>query len=250
MLCLWIIVSSVISYGSPGGHGPFQKGEEPLPVSLADCKPFRSEYKMEDETNYPGILYFRAPGDTRGAILKMERMIKTNDCYWCILVLDRKGRPISTLATNDMASYVYSVYSADLNQDGQADFLVNIWTGASGLAGEGSTTTFLLSSGTRYVALDWYNHDFEPEDIVRFKKGGPSYFINNELISNGDEKTKDGRDHNFWVYQLYRFSGSKMVEANRDDPRFPKWVWYTIKENHRETDQLTAEQKKRILRNK
>jgi hypothetical protein len=85
------------------------------------------------------------------------------------------------------------------------------------------------------------------KDIVRFKKGGPSYFIYNDLIGSGDEKTRDGRYHNFWVYQLYRFEGNKMVLANADDSRFPKWVWYTNRDNHKATDQLTKEQQQKLL---
>jgi hypothetical protein len=235
------------AHGYPKDHAPFQKGEAPPSVRSTACSIVKRQYLGDDEADCQSILYFAAPHDPKGTMLKMERLTDTNSCCWRITVLDGKGRPISTPATNDMPSYVYSVRSADLNQDGQTDFLVNIWSGGCGLAFEGSTTTFLLSSGVRYVTTDFYSFDFGPEDVVSFKKGGPCYFIHNDLIGNGEEKTKDGRDHNFWVYQLYRFSGSEMVEANGDDPRFPKWVWYTSKENHRETDQLTAAQKKRLL---
>ncbi len=236
-----------VAHGYPKHYAPFQKGEAPQPVPLLDCSIVKEQYVADDFPDYPSILYFTAPRDSTRTVLKMERLVEANSPCWRITALDRKRRPISTPATNYMTSYSYSVKSADLNQDGQTDFLVNIWTGGCGLAAVGSTTTFLLSSGAGYVATDYYSFDFGPEDIVRFKKGGPCYFIHNDLIGNGDEKTKDGRDHNFWVYQLYRFSRGKMDEANRDHARFPKWVWYTFKENHNETDQLTQEQKMRLL---
>jgi len=181
-------------------------------------------------------------------MVKLERLIEDVSPGWRISVLDRNGKTISRPSTNDMVSSGYQVKCADLNQDGELDFLVNIWTGGCGLAGEGSTTTFLLSSGKKYVATDFYSYDFGPEDIVSFKKGGPCYFIENGVFGSGSEKTRDGRDHNFWVYQLYRFSGSKMIRANGDDPRFPKWIWFTLRENHSETDQLTSRQKKRLLK--
>ncbi len=118
------------------------------------------------------------------------------------------------------------------------------------MAFTGSTKTFLLSDKGKYKETNFYSYSFGPEDIVRLKPDGPFYFIHNDLIGNGDEKTRDGRDHNFWVYQLYKFSGSQMITANEDDTRFPKWVWYSFKDNHKETDLLNADQKKRILKMK
>jgi len=244
------LLTGGLALGYPKDYGPFQKAETPQSVELSDCPLIRCEYKSDDITNYPSILFFAAGPDGTGTIVRAERIISTNDCYWWISVLDAKGTPISGLATNEMSSYIYRVQCADLNGDGKADFLVNIWSGGCGLAGEGSTTTFLLSSEMRYVPVNWHSFDFGPEDIVRFSNGGPCYFICNDLIGNGDEKTKDGRDHNFWVYELYRYDGRQMVLANADDPRFPKWVWYTFKENHKETDQLTKDQKQRILGNR
>ena len=217
-----------------------------MPVTLTDCS-YGTQHLPGDETDYPSIYLFRAAQDNSGVVVKIERVTETNAYGWCIAVLGRRGSPLSALVTNDIPSYGINVRSANLNQDNKPDFLVNIWTGGCGLAGQGSMTTFLLSDGERYVATSFYSYDFGPEDIVRFATNGPCYFISNDLIGNGEEKTKDGRDHNFWVYQLYRFDGSQMILANVDDPRFPKWVWYTFKENHKETDQLTKDQKQRIL---
>jgi len=237
----------VSAHGYPKEHSPFQKGEAPSSVRLPACILVKSQSLAGDLADYPSVLFFAAPNDPQKTTLKLERLSGTNAYGWRVTVLDGNGRPISAPATNDMSGDVYSVECADLNQDGQTDFLVNIWTGGCGLAAEGSKTTFMLSSGARYVASAFESFDFGPEDIVRFKEGGPCYFIHNDLVGNDDEKTKDGRDHNFWVYQLYRFSGDAMVKANEDDPRFPKWIWFTFKENHNETDQLTAKQKRRLL---
>jgi hypothetical protein len=169
---------------------------------------------------------------------------------WQVTVRDKKGISLSKPVTNDMPTHCIRVSTADLNQDGETDFIVNIWSGGCGLAGEGSTTTFLLSDKGKYKATNFYSYGFGSEDIVRLKPDGPLYFIHNDLIANGNEKTRDGRDHNFWVYTLYKFSGNQMVEANKDDPRFPKWVWYSFKDNHQETDLLNADQKKSIMETK
>lgn len=246
IMLLGIIALCGVAHGYPTSHGPFQLGEVPPSVPLMNCAIAKEEYPAGNKADEPSGVYYTAPRDPNRATLKMERLI--SDSSWRISVLNGDGILISAAVTNFIPFSAYRVRSADLNHDSQPDFIVNISSGGCGLAAEESTTIFLLSSGGRYVAKDFYSFDFGPEDVVSFKEGAPCYFIHNDLIDNGDEKTKDGRDHNFWVYQLYRFSGSEMVEANGDDPRFPKWVWYTFKDNHSETDQLTTQQKRRLLK--
>jgi len=142
------------------------------------------------------------------------------------------------------------VFSCELNKDGLPDFIVNVWSGGTGLAMLGSEVTFLVSSKEGYQATSFYLFSFGKEDLVQFRAGGPVYFILNDLISNDEEKTLDGRDHNFWVYELYRIDGARFVPADADESGFPKWVWFTDRENHEETTQLTSEQKARLLKKK
>ena len=116
----------ITAHGYPRDHGPFQKGEAPPSVPLTECILVKTQYLAGDMADYPSVLYFVAPNDPKRTTLKLERLIGTNSCEWRITVLDGKGRPISAPATNDMPSYIASVKSADLNQDGRTDFLVNI----------------------------------------------------------------------------------------------------------------------------
>lgn len=134
-----------------------------------------------------------------------------------------------------------------MNGDGKPDFIVNVWSGGCGLAAEGSEVTFLLSGQDGYRAASFYLYDFGKQDLVRFKAGGPVYFIFNDLIGSGGEKTRDGRVHNFWVYTLNRIEASRFIPANSDQPGFSKWVWFTNKANHEETTQLSQEQINRLL---
>jgi len=233
--------------GYPKDHGPFPLGQSPSKVRLHACRLVKVEHLPDDGPEYPSILYYAEKADAKKLVVRMEALSGTNAYGWVIIVLDGKGVPLSKPATNNMPGFVSSVFCADLNQDGQPDFLVNIWSEGCGLGGSLSETTFLMSSGTRYAATEFTTFDFGPEDLVRFKPGGPCYFIDNGLFDNGQEHTRDGRNHNFWVYQLYRFDKDGMVAANGDDARFPKWVWYTFRENHDETTQLTPAQKKRLL---
>jgi len=241
-------VSVASSFGYTA-YGPFAKGETPQKVAIRTC--VELEKKTHEQTGNATDVWRYAKSETSIAPFVKLRRIKNNAGDTCeITVNDKDEKPLCALATDDMPGDYFTVFTADLNQDGEPDFMVNIQCMGCGLAADGSTTTFLLSEKGKYTATQFYSYGFRPEDIVRLKPNGPCYFIHNDLIGNGAEKTKDGRKHNFWVYQLYRFNGKKMVEANKDDARFPKWVWYTDKENHQETDQLTADQKTRLLRKK
>jgi len=167
---------------------------------------------------------------------------------WIVAISDTHGKSLmSAPFTNSMTSSLMEVFSGDLNQDGIPDFIVNVWSGGTGLAMDGSEVTFLLSSKDGYRASSFCHYAFGKEDVVRFSAHGPVYFIRNQLIGNDGEKTRDGRDHNFWVYNLNRIEGSRFLPADADQPGFPKWVWFTDQANHDETTQLSQEQKNRLL---
>ena len=82
-----------------------------------------------------------------------------------------------------------------------------------------------------------------PEDVIRLARAGRCYIVQTTFIHG--EKGRDGRAHNYWVYHLLEVDGNQ-VRISRRSRLFPKWVWYTHKENHKETTQLTAEQKRRL----
>jgi hypothetical protein len=39
-----------------------------------------------------------------------------------------------------------------------------------------------------------------------------------------------------------------LADAIADDRQFPKWVWYTHRENHEETKLLSAKQKEKLIK--
>ena len=229
----------------PKEYGPFTPEESPTIVPLTKCSNVKGMDTTAYEKSFPKMQFFVTKKETATRIVGIEPLTRTGG--WRIAIFDGNGLRISQLMINDVVGGIAYVKSADLNQDGKPDFIVEFCLFGCGLAAEGSTHLFLLSYGRTYTALNYYSYHFGAEDIVRFRRAGPCYFIHNDLIGNGEEKTRDGHNHNFWVYRLYRFKGSQMVMANADDPRFPKWIWYTFKENHKKTDQLTNDQKKRII---
>ncbi len=232
--------------GYPASHGPFPPRHEPTAMKLAPCDLVREvktlngdilgtvrEYRLQAVKSRQGQITLTLRGTTNG---------------WAIGLLDGHGKNLLPVPfTNSMTGFQMEVFSCDLNGDNQPDFIVNVWSGGCGLAAEGSEVTFLLSAKEGYRAASFYLYDFGRQDLVRFKAGGPVYFIFNDLIGSGGEKTRDGRDHHFWVYTLNRIYGNRFIPADADQPGFPKWVWFTNKANHDETTQLSQGQKNGLL---
>ncbi len=235
----------VLAY--PANYGPFLPGHEPIAVQLHKCELVR-EVKSPTDDIAGAIQEYRLPAAESGRQPITLILLGTTN-GWAINLHDTQGRNLMPVSfTNSMTSSQMEVSDCDLNGDGQPDFIVNIWSGGCGLAADGSEVTFLLSSKDGYRSASFYLYGFGNEDLVRFKPQGLVYFIFNDLIGSDGEKTRDGREHNFWVYELKRIDGARFVPADADQPGFPKWVWFTSKENHEETRQLTPAQKTRLLK--
>ncbi|MEI6194778.1 MAG: hypothetical protein WCS42_10655 [Verrucomicrobiota bacterium] len=238
----------------PTSYGPFPPGHEPAVMPLEKCKLVQTikvesgKRKAGEFLNPDGIIReYRLPAAGSGKKqITLALRGTTNGCE--INLSDAHGKNLLPGPfTNSMTTDQMEVFSGDLNGDGPPDFIINVWSGGCGLAADGSEVTFLLSGKGGYRASSFYLYGFGNQDLVRFKAGGPVYFIFNDLIGNGGEKTRDGRDHNFWVYDLYRIDGNRFVPADAEQPGFPKWVWFTNKANHEEATQLSPDQKNRLL---
>jgi hypothetical protein len=104
----------------------------------------------------------------------------------------------------------------------------------------------LLSNGDTYSITETTSMGSGNEEFVDLNKDGRPEFIHTSFV--GGEKGKDGKRHNYWVYNLLRFKGTEILSANDLDRRFPCWIYYKFKPNHQNTDQLTAEQRMRCWR--
>ncbi len=136
------------------------------------------------------------------------------------------------------------VYAADFNADGLLDYAVITHSGGCGLASQTAWITFLLSASGGYVRIFVSCWAAEPSDFIELN--GRLYLVHTSFVQGN--VGKDGRQHNYWVYNLLTFSGTKLVLANERDVRFPEWVLYSFAENHRDTDQLTSAQRRLSLK--
>jgi len=242
------LADKVLAY--PASYRPFPAGHEPAAIPLEKCRLVR-EVKSPDGNEFQNpdgaIQEYRLPAAGLGPEpLSLELRGTTNG--WAIGLRDNHGKNLLPVPiTNSMTTSQVEVYSYDLNGDGLPDFIVNVWSGGCGLAADGSEVTFLLSEKGGYRATSFYLYDFGKQDLVRFKSHGPVYFVFNDLIGSGSEKTRDGREHNFWVFNLHRIDGSQFIAADADQPGFPKWIWFKNQATHEETTQLSQDQKNRLL---
>jgi len=235
------------AFGYLPNYGPFRAGQKPVSPPLFECKLVAERTPTGDDIE--GALRRYRPAGPGKPQTQTTLVLRGTSNGWVISLVDTQGRNLlPTAVTNSMTRCEMEVFSCDLNKDGLPDFIVNVWSGGTGLAMSGSEVTFLLSNKEGYRAASFYLFDFGKEDLVQFKVGGPVYFILNNLMRSDGEKTLDGRDHNFWVYELYRIDRASFVPANADRPGFPKWVWYSNRDNHEETTQLTSEQKAKLMK--
>lgn len=134
--------------------------------------------------------------------------------------------------------------TTDLNRDGIPDFILVTHSGGNGLAAQITYITFLLSSPAGYIGHTVFSFDSEPRDLVDLDGDGSPEFVHCMFV--GGEVGRDGKSHNYWAYNLLRFSGTDIVSVNRADRRFPKWIMFSHDANHTETRQLTADQRERL----
>jgi hypothetical protein len=238
-----LIVTCAVVGAYPSAYGPFDKGETALRVGMRRC--YSNNVVTIYSTAHTDDMVVTFPESA--AVMRFERVVVASYPAWRIVLAGQDGMLMCT-TTSLVPGHVSAIYGADFNADRQTDFIVTIESEGCGLQAIGSAVIFFLSSGDNHVSSEFYAYDFGPEDMIRLRRDGPCYYIANDLIGNGTETTRDGRAHNFWVYRLFRINGSRLIEADGDDPRFPKWVWYSFRDNHKETDLLASDQKRRLLR--
>ena len=91
-------------------------------------------------------------------------------------------------------------YAADLNSDGEMDYVLEFDPYGNGLQAEFRTLVFLLSQKKKYVLYKLDAFSPSDEDFVSFKGSETSQFIHNYFVYG--EKGKDGKAHNYFVYNI------------------------------------------------
>lgn len=239
LICLLVSLAACV-WAYLDDYSPFEPGTAPKPFPVTELK------EIARETSDSQGTFAKAPDSFPRLVLSWATPGNADDCT--LSVIGARGVKILAGAkiTADSPRYV-AVYAALLNEDTEPDYVIRAWSGGCGLAAEWFFLTFLLSTGATYSVTETACMAMGVEDFVDLNNDGRGEFIHTSFV--GGEKGKDGKSHNYWVYNLLRFKGGQIISANDLDRRFPCWVWYKFKPNHQNTDQLTPKQRMRCWRN-
>jgi hypothetical protein len=235
VLCLLLVAASAC-WGWPTDYAPFTDGARPPKCPLNPCVAI-------------------APEGAEPSFALTGEFAATSNGYPRIRLDWESGVTVSSvngktlLPPTSLSGVVMTevpVFWALLNEDDFFDYIVVTHNSGCGLAFGIFFLTFILSSPGGYSAQTVLCYWPGPEDFLDIQKNGRPVFTHTVFVFG--EEGRDGRAHNYWVYNLLRFEGTNIVSANACIPGFPKWIWYTHKPNHKDTLQLTAEQRRRLWR--
>jgi hypothetical protein len=266
-LLLFLSILNVFSYNA--NHGPFSEDRDVDYLELKQLTPLEeptylwgtekeTEAKLRDDGSlvYPSEFYREARfniGDSLRYSDGNEHLIlrsffydhANEDIYLTIQDSDESfsfGEAYHF--TEYMAIGGLEVYESDLNLDGKNDYVLIKYAGGNGIGAGTADIGFVLSSKTFPNYTFQVMNTMYPDEMDFILIDGKPHFIHTSF--HYGDICKDGKHHNFWAYNLYRFDGDKLVISNDSSKEFPKTIWYSFKPNHKETDLLYPEQKAQI----
>jgi len=221
-------------------HGPFESDDWPRIVEVRQCDVVDVRYSGKD---FGKKDYYGFEDGAEG--LRLCLADREGEQWSWLFVEDSDGNVISGPKVAYARAWPgLGVYCAELNGDGKADFVIRYLLGGSGTIFTFScNVVFILSDGDDYTVTPttglWSGLDY----FVDIKGDGRCQFIHTRFVDGGGVKGRDGRSHNYWVYNVLEFQGGKVVVNNEVAGQFPRWIWYTFKANHQPTTQLSEEEK-------
>ena len=210
-----MILAALLLY--PAMWGPFEPGTEPraLPVR-------RIEAAMDGP---------RASFRFAGSVVGIEH-VSGEDPY---VIVELNGKNVSRGGRGYQLAR--EAFVADFNEDSRDDLAMFLPSGGNGLAADIHWLVLLLSAKDRYVSHTMLTMAPSQNDFV-IVNGRPA-IIRTSFVYG--EPGRDGRAHNYWVYETLRIRGTNIAAIGER-----KWVMFTFGENHRPTTQLTPAQKQRL----
>ncbi len=231
-----LIVGHAYGYnGCNQAHGPFMDDFNAPKIQLHQipCAGVVTETNGE-----PTTLVFRTNMPTQVTI----RVSYMPDCDFVeITEGDHQLIPKTAFSGYGTAGGM-EAYTADLNGDGTRDFVLFSYSGGCGLAGGNCNVAFVLSCSNLYRVTTVQTLFPDLCEFLLLK--GTRCFVQTSF--DGVDSCKDGKWHNFWIYNLVEFDGGEVRVKNKAYPGFPRIIWYSFKPNHRETDLVDEAQKTRL----
>ena len=133
------------------------------------------------------------------------------------------------------------VYKFDIDGNGTQDYIVFLWGGGSPLMNMVQIYLNRKEGGYQKITLpeDAYSGI---EDVVSIKDNGKYQIIYCDLYGAGK--------HDYITYSIYEFKNYRLVNADKKYKGFPKFVWFTNKNNDQDTVHLTAQEREQCVKEK
>ena len=217
------LISSGIAYGYWENYPPFSfKDKSPAHLNVKPLVSGEGDYKSED-----------------GAVLVYLKEPKPFEVEFFLKV----GKTVLVTSGRDMEGYPFTVYKADLDNNGHDDFIVFYNSRGPGLGGHQDRVEIYLQrneGGFEKISYDIF--DAGIEDFI-----GPDRDGKYKVIITGFYQ---GDWHNYFTYDLYEFRAYQLVNADGEIGGFPKFVQFTDKPNDQDTGRLTQKERLQQTRQK
>ncbi len=235
ILTLLLITGNALAYNM--NHGPFEDGADVDYLPLTELPPEQVLTNAEGKTI--GVTFKPVDNKVTLHVAHSGKAFLADVTEGGKLIL-----PPTKFSNFDFVyRYVLEACTADFNLDGKADFAIYAYSGGCGLASGYCDIAFILSAGEKYTLTSISTLWPDKSNFIMLNKR--PYFIHTTF--DGVEECNDGKEHNFWIYNLLEFDKDKIKLANQAHPDFPKTIFFTFKPNHSETTIITEQQKAQIL---
>lgn len=232
-----LLLASSICLAYDPNYCPFEPGRRPASKAVL-CEPTYEHDSSGDKLQ----LFAVCPG----TILVVQ---KTDPSGALSASLIEKGKVIGgPVALEGSPGLGMRVWTANLTSkdNPQKDVIIGTANPGNGLGASVSFVCFFLRSKDACTTVDAMTYDLDGNDFVDLNKDGQVEWIQTEFIHGC--AGRDGKTHNYWVQNLIRFQACRPTLANAIDKRFPSWIWFTYKPNHKNTVQLSDPQKQQLFR--
>jgi hypothetical protein len=132
------------------------------------------------------------------------------------------------------------VAAADLNGDNRPDLVLVLNSTGNGLGGSYSSVIVLLSSTTSYNAAYFRSLFF---DLSKFEILEGQHVGVLQATLMGASEGLDGKAHHYVVHRRLLVTRDSLPVDSKFEP---KWIMYSFRPNHTETEQISAQQKREI----
>ena len=165
--------------------------------------------------------------------------ITLKEINWNSKLLIKDGHQILMklhVSEADDLPFPNAVYWVDIDGNGFKDVIVLSSFRGCGIAAHfDHVDIFLKKPNQSYQKISYDTLDADIHDFVTLNKNGEY-----EVIITG---FYEGKTHNYFSYDIYEFKNYKLYNADKKFPGFQKYIWFTSKENDKDTTHLSKKER-------